>query len=149
MIKRTTMTATVLTLLACSSWLNAAEFTVKMLTSGANGQIMVMEPAYLKIAPGDTVNFVPADPSHNAQSVSIPAGASSFATPMGKEGKVTFGKEGVYVYKCLPHVTLGMVGVIQVGKAVNLEQTKQFLTGFKSTIAMNKDRVDQYIAQVK
>jgi len=120
-----------------------------MLTCGPNGQMMVMEPAYLKLAPGDTVNFVPADPSHNAQSVSIPDGASSFTTPMGQATKVTFEQEGVYVYKCLPHLPLGMVGIIQVGKAVIIAQTQEFITGFKTGIAMNKERIDQYIKQVK
>lgn len=30
---------------------------------------------------------------------------------------MTFEKEGFYPYKCLPHVGMGMVGLIQVGEA--------------------------------
>ena len=147
MLNRSTIAGVALLMFA--PLLNAAEHTVKMMTSGANGQIMVMEPGYLKIAMGDTVNFVPSDPSHNAQSMSIPKGAENFTTPMGKSAKVSFTQEGVYLYKCLPHVPLGMVGVIQVGNAVNLEQTKTDLVKIKSSIAMNKDRIEKYMAQVK
>src|SRR5690606_12111270 len=37
-----------------------ADHTVKMLNQGADG-MMVFEPAFLKVAPGDTVTFVPTD----------------------------------------------------------------------------------------
>ena len=147
MITRRTIAG--IALLMSAPFINAAEHTVKMVTSGANGQIMVMEPGYLKIAKGDTVNFVPSDPSHNAQSISIPVGAEKFTTPMGKPTKVNFNQEGVYVYKCLPHVPLGMVGVIQVGNAVNLEQTIADVAKIKVTIALNKERLDKYMALVK
>ncbi len=36
-----------------------------------------------------------------------------------KRFTVKFTKEGVYGYKCLPHLGMGMVGVIQVGKPGN------------------------------
>ncbi len=62
---------------------------------------------------------------------------------------MTFSQEGVYIYKCLPHVVLGMVGVIQVGKAVNLEQAKKDAAALSGTIAMNKARLGEYLAQVK
>jgi hypothetical protein len=35
---------------------------------------------------------------------------------------VTFTAPGVYGYKCLPHLGMGMVGVIQVGPASNKAQ---------------------------
>ncbi|NRA60089.1 MAG: pseudoazurin [Psychrobium sp.] len=147
MINRKLILATAI--FVCSSMANAAEHTVKMLTSGANGQMMVMEPAFIKIAKGDTVKFVPSDATHNAQSYSVPAGAASFMTPMGQTASVTFSQDGVYLYKCIPHLPLGMVGVIQVGKAVNLAQAKQDSVKLKALMALNKERLDKIMAQIK
>ena len=126
-----------------------AEHVVKLLTSGENGQTMVMSPGYLKIVAGDSVTFVPADSSHNAESVSIPEGAEKFNTPMGQKATLTFNKEGVYLYKCTPHFALGMLGVIQVGNATNLDKVKADWSGMKAGVAMNKERVDGYIAEAK
>ena len=146
MIKRKVLLTAVL--LAGTSLTFAAEHTVKLSTSGAGGQMMVMEPGFIKIEKGDIINFVPSDASHNAQSVSTPGKAKAFTTPMGKATKITFNEEGVYIYKCLPHLTLGMVGVIQVGKSVNLDEAKQAATTLNTSIAMNKTRMADYIAQV-
>ena len=136
-------------LLASSSIVSAAEHTVKLITANADGQMMMMDPGYLKIEKGDTVNFVPADATHNAVSFSIPSGAESFATPMGKPTTVVFGQDGVYIYKCVPHSALGMVGVIQVGKAVNFEQAKKEGAAFNASVVMNKTRITEYLNQVK
>ncbi|NQZ51777.1 MAG: pseudoazurin [Moritella sp.] len=138
----------VVALMACSATLQAAEHTVKLLTSSANG-MMVMEPGYLKIASGDSVKFVPSDASHNASAYSVPTGAAKFNTPMGKTETVNFTNEGVYIYNCTPHLTLGMVGVIQVGSAVNIEQTNTAVAQLSTKIMMNKERLASYIAQIK
>ena len=146
MINRNIVAAVLL--LTCSAMVNSAQHTVKMLTADHNGQMMVMQPAFLKIAVGDTVRFVAADATHNAQSFSVPAGAASFLTPMGKTATVSFKQEGVYLYKCIPHLPLGMIGVIQVGRAVNLQQARQDANRLKAAMALNKDRLDQAMAQV-
>ncbi len=148
MIRRTMLT--VMTLITfCMFTAHAAEHTVKMLSAGANGKMMVMEPGFIKIAKGDVVNFVPSDASHNAQSVASPSKKSAFNTPMGKPTKITFSEEGVYLYKCLPHLALGMIGVVQVGKATNLTAVKTAAKTLSASIAMNKERVDLYLKQVK
>jgi pseudoazurin len=127
----------------------AAEYTVNLQTSGENGAMMAMAPGYIKIEKGDVINFIPSDPSHNAESFSIPKGGEAFNTPYGKATKVTFNQEGVYLYKCLPHTIMGMVGVIQVGSPTNLEQAKQAWQKIKPTLVMNKERMDDYLKQVK
>jgi pseudoazurin len=101
---------------------SAAEYEVKMLNKGADGQMMVFEPAFLQIAPGDVVNFVPTQPSHNAESIltMLPEGAQAFRGGMNQTVSVTFTKEGVYGVKCLPHYGLGMVALIRVGSGVAL-----------------------------
>ena len=44
---------------------------------------------------------------------------------------------------------LGMVGVIQVGKAVNIEKSKEDWAKNKSTVVVNKERMDKYLSMVK
>lgn len=99
---------------------NAAEHEVKMLNKGVEG-IMVFEPSMLKVAPGDSVHFVAANKGHNVESIDgmIPEGAAPFKGEMNKDLTVTFDKPGVYGFKCKPHYSLGMVGLIVVGEPVN------------------------------
>lgn len=95
----------------------AADHEVQMLNRGSDGQTMVFEPAFLKVEPGDTVTFVPTDPSHNSESIAdlIPEGAEAWKGAINQEITVTLDVEGLYAYKCLPHFGMGMVGLIQVG----------------------------------
>ena len=60
-------------LLLTSAFLQAKEHEMKLLSTGSNGAMMVFEPIFLKIAPGDTVNFIPSDSTHNAESFSVPS----------------------------------------------------------------------------
>ncbi len=122
---------------------------VKMLNSGADG-IMVFEPAVIKISKGDTVNFVATDMSHNSASLDgmIPAGANSWNGALSQDISITFTEEGVYVYQCTPHAMMAMVGVIQVGEAVNLDAVKAEASQKKSIFVSNTDRLDEYLSQL-
>ena len=122
---------------------------VKMLNSGADG-IMVFEPAVIKISKGDTVNFVATDMSHNSASLDgmIPAGADSWNGALSQDISITFTEEGVYVYQCTPHAMMAMVGVIQVGDAVNLDTVKAEASQKKSIFVSNTDRLDEYLSQL-
>ncbi len=99
---------------------SAAEHEVKMLNKGAAG-MMVFEPSVIKIAPGDTVHFVPADKGHNVESIDgmLPEGAQPFKGEMNKDLTVAFDKAGVYGIRCKPHYGMGMVGLVVVGEPVN------------------------------
>ncbi len=99
----------------------AKEHQVKMLNKGADGSLMVFEPAFIKIAPGDTVKFLATQKGHNAETVAgmTPAGGPVFKGKINEEIVVRFAKPGVYGYKCLPHVGMGMVGLVQVGAGSN------------------------------
>lgn len=103
----------------------AKTYTVKMLNRGAAG-MMVFETNILRIKPGESVTFTPNDMGHNAESIPgmVPAGAQPFKGPMNKAVTVTFTKPGVYGFKCAPHLSMGMVGVVVVGNPVNLAQAK-------------------------
>lgn len=100
---------------------SAAEHEVRMLNKGPEGQPMQFDPAYLKIEPGDTVKFVAADRGHNAETIleMIPDKGETWKGKINEEISVTFNKEGVYGYKCMPHFAMGMVGIIQVGDDVS------------------------------
>lgn len=126
----------------------AAEHQVQMLNQGKDG-IMVFEPGYLKVAVGDTVKFVAKDKTHNAESVIVPAGATPFRGKIDEEIVVKVEKEGVYVYQCAPHAVMAMVGVIQAGKPVNLAEAQPQVAGLKAKIALNKERLDKLLANVK
>ncbi len=104
---------------------SAAEVDVKMLNRGAAGP-MVFEPNLVRIAPGDTVHFIATDKGHDAMSVKgmIPDGAQPFEGKLGEDLTVTFTTPGVYGFKCKPHYAMGMVGVVVVGDAANLDALK-------------------------
>jgi pseudoazurin len=106
---------------ALPSAAQAKEWQVKMLNKGSDGKLMVFEPAFLAVKPGDTVKFLATDKGHNAESVAdmLPAGAKPFKGKINEEIVVRFTQQGLYGYKCLPHVGMGMVGLVQVGAASN------------------------------
>lgn len=103
----------------------AAEVEVKMLNKGAEG-VMVFEPAFVKINPGDNVKFVVADKGHNVETIEtmLPEGGKAFTGKMNEELSVTFDKAGVYGYRCKPHYGMGMVGMVVVGEPTNADQAK-------------------------
>lgn len=69
----------------------AETFEVQMLNKGES-RAMLFEPAFLNVALGDPVVFIPTDKGHNVESI-----------------------------KCTPHYTTGMVALIQVGNPIDLE----------------------------
>lgn len=109
----------------------AEEVAVKMLNSGPGG-MMVFDPAFVRLKPGDRVKFLATDKGHNVETVKgmAPEGAEYVKTAVGQEAVVTFDKEGVYGFKCSPHYLMGMVAVVVVGdKRDNLEAAKSVQHG--------------------
>ncbi len=104
----------------------AAEVEVKLLNKGTQGGVMVFEPSFVKIAPGDTVKFVATDKGHNVESIKgmLPDGATAFQGKNGEDTEVKFEQAGVYGVKCLPHYGMGMVAMIVVGEPGNVDQAK-------------------------
>lgn len=125
------------------------EHVVKMLNSGESGS-MIFEPAVIKVSKGDTIHFKAVDMSHNSASITemVPAGSSNWAGLMNQDISVTFDVEGVYVYQCDPHAMMAMVGVIQVGEAVNLSDVQTAAEQYKSNFMLNADRLTGYLAQL-
>ena len=105
----------------------AEEHVIEMRNTGSDRQPMVFEPAYLEIAPGDTVTFVNAMGVHNAQTIDgmLPEGVEGFVGDMNSDVSFIASEEGLYGIKCLPHYGLGMVAVSQVGDdTANLEAAR-------------------------
>lgn len=125
----------------------AADFEIHMLNKGKDGA-MVFEPAGLKIAPGDSVTFVPTDKTHNAESIDglAPEGAEKFKGKVNETVKITFDKAGAYGIKCNPHFGMGMVAAIVVGDGAPAN-----LDAFKAAKLPSKarQRIEAAIASVE
>ena len=126
-----------------------SEHIVNMLNSGEGGQ-MIFEPAVIKVSKGDTIHFKLIDMAHNSASIDgmIPTGAAPWAGELNKDISVTLDTEGVYVYQCDPHVMMAMIGVIQVGEAVNINEIKEASKNLKASFVMNSERIDSYLSQL-
>lgn len=103
-------------ILTAASPVFAKDITVKMNTKGPSGAY-AFEPAFVKAAVGDKIHYVPSDPTHNAELIAgmVPAGVPVAKGAMGKEFVLTVSKPGIYGVECLPHKSMGMVGVVQAG----------------------------------
>ena len=126
-----------------------SEHTVKMLNAGEGGN-MIFEPPVLKVSLGDTVHFKAVDMSHNSATIDglIPEGASTWSGAINEDISITLNTEGVYIYQCDPHAMMAMVGVIQVGEAVNMEEVSSKAETFKSNFMLNSERLSSYLAQL-
>ncbi|WP_029005886.1 pseudoazurin [Azorhizobium doebereinerae] len=124
-MRKALMLGAMVALLSAAGTASAAEVEVKLLNRGAEG-VMVFEPALVKVQPGDTVKFVPADKGHNVETIDgmLPEGAKPIAGKISEEVVVVFDKEGVYGVRCKPHYGMGMVGLIVVGQPGNEDAAK-------------------------
>ena len=94
---------------------------------------MVYSEDISRIDVGDTITWVPTSKGHNVQFVSVPDGVEKIKSKMNAEVSFTFEQEGVYLYLCTPHATMGMIGVVVVGDSdVNLAEAKKYKFRAKS-----------------
>ncbi|CCB64684.1 MULTISPECIES: pseudoazurin [unclassified Hyphomicrobium] len=124
---------------------SATEHIIEMRNKDDAGNLMVFVPGFVKAEVGDTIKFVPTDKGHNAQSVPNiwPADVPEVKGPFSKEVVFKAEKDGLYVFKCLPHYGMGMVALVQIGKPVNLDAVKSFVATGKA-----KQRLDAEVAKV-
>lgn len=119
MLHRSALGSALATILLWSATVpaSAKDIVVHMKNMGAEGA-MVFEPSFVKASPGDVIHFKPSDPSHNAETMAnmLPAGATPMKGMMSKEAVMTVSKPGLYGIKCMPHYSMGMVALVQVGK---------------------------------
>jgi len=100
-------------LLPSISW--AEEFQI-------NAEARVFNPDILYVKPGDTISFVNMA-SHDSVSVDgfIPEGAQPWKSGIGNNLSIKLDVEGTYLYVCVPHLGFGMVGIIVVGEAKDID----------------------------
>jgi pseudoazurin len=110
------LTTAALIILACAGAVWSETVDVKMQNKGEAGT-MVFEPAFVKLAIGDSIHFVASDKGHNAETVEgmLPEGATAFEGKINEELTVAFDQPGLYGVRCKPHFAMGMVMVIAVG----------------------------------
>lgn len=125
----------------------AKEWRVAMVDRGPNGT-MDFTPAFLRIAPGDTVRFIARDKTHNVESIAqlTPQGGTLFKGGLNSDVVVKFNRPGLYGYKCLPHFAMGMVGLVQVGKATN---KVPFAASAAKLPPFAKARMTKFLQQVR
>ncbi|MBN7786479.1 pseudoazurin [Ponticoccus gilvus] len=142
MFKSLMMTAAFAVIATAAS---AETFEVRMLNRGEAG-VMVFEPAFVKAAPGDVIHFLPTDKGHNVESIDgmLPDGVESFKTKFNEAFELTVDAQGIYGIKCTPHYAMGMVAVIQVGDAVNLDRAAEVKQKGKA-----KARMAELLTQVE
>lgn len=117
MLKTTLMGALASSILMATN-VFAAEHTVT--TQG-----LKFSPLVIKVAPGDSISWTNMS-THNVEMIEglIPEGAEAFKSEMSQDVTHSFDKEGIYIYKCTPHIGAGMGGAVIVGNPVNLDAIK-------------------------
>ncbi|WP_027485904.1 pseudoazurin [Allorhizobium undicola] len=140
-------TLAALALIALPALAIGADHEIRMMNFGKDGG-MVFEPPFVKAEVGDTVTFIPANSSHNVRSYALPAEVAAWNTPMDQKTTITLEKPGVYLYYCPPHLMMGMVGVIQAGAPVNLDEVRQKAEKLRPKLVMKADRLERYLGQV-
>ena len=97
----------------------AAVHEVKMMNAHPDNkkERMVFVPDIVRAQPGDTIKFIAVDKGHNSEGNAdmLPAGAEGWKSKIGSDFEMTVDAHGAYGYHCVPHRTVGMVGLILVG----------------------------------
>jgi pseudoazurin len=107
---------------ASSEAARSRNHVVNVVSDEAAGR-MYFEPRMLFINPGDTVTWINrGDEEHDIITFpdGYPEGTNAFQSPLfehaGERWSHLFVKQGTYEYHCLPHLPMGMRGMIIVGR---------------------------------
>lgn len=139
--------AVAMPLAATSCEASAEEHIVRVVSDYKNLR-MYFQPKSITIEPGDTVtwhNEVKED--HNVLTFpdGYPQGADGFKSPdlkeRGQRWSHTFTVIGTYEYHCLPHLPMGMRGVVIVGRP---SRADEFHRPSRDEVAAYRDRLLEY-----
>lgn len=128
---------------------SAAEHVVRMLNIGSDGATMVFEPAFVHAEVGDSVRFEPASSGHYLRSLTTPDGVTPWNSTEDQPFTVTLQQPGLYFYICPPHLRMGMIGLLQVGEAVNKQAASDRMQAQKGRMYSNSQRIDELLAKVR
>jgi pseudoazurin len=126
----------------------AADIQVKLIDKSATEGMLAFEPGFVKAEVNDTIVFTNVSVGHNSHSLLVPTGAQPWKGSFDKEFRVKLEKEGIYLYGCDAHKNMGMVGVVQVGNAINLDEARKKASEESATMLMNKDRFTKALDKV-
>lgn len=95
-----------------------------------SSNLHVFKPELVSAKVGDTIRFIPTEPSHQSSSIAtmLPEEARGWEGEINEEISYVLPAPGVYGYQCIPHYAAGMVGVVVVEGAemtANLEFAMQ------------------------
>ena len=83
---------------------------------------MVFSEEIVTIEPGQSVTWLATDKGHNVEMIDGPDGYKlPKKSKLSKDVTLTFEQEGVYVYVCTPHASMGMIGIVVVGEYITQE----------------------------
>jgi len=94
--------------------LAAVDEVVSMLNVGPTGSRFRYEPMLSEIPVGGKILWKATSKGHNVEFMVAPKDIK-FISKMHKHAGFTFTTPGIYTYKCTPHVSAGMIGVVVVG----------------------------------
>tara|TARA_Y100000589_G_scaffold329040_1_gene374600 strand:- start:2003 stop:2428 length:426 start_codon:yes stop_codon:yes gene_type:complete len=99
-----------------SNLASAADLTIDMLNKRDDGKRMVYSLEVAKIDAGQSIKWVAKDKGHNVEMIKGPDGASlPKKSKLNEDVTIKFDTPGIYLYKCTPHVGMGMIGLVVVG----------------------------------
>lgn len=99
--------------------------TTHTIQVGQGGGITFSPNAITTVVVGDIIRWEWVSGGHTTTSVSVPAGANSWTSPINNTTtffEYTVTTEGNYGYKCNPHVNSGMVGGFQVSTVTDVQK---------------------------
>ena len=107
---------------------NGTVIEIEMYTKDPDdsSKLQVYKPRLVTANVGDTIKFVPTNPTHQSSSIDgmLPAGVEGWEGKINEEVSYVIPAAGVYGYKCVPHYAAGMVGLIVVEGGDNVEAAK-------------------------
>ncbi len=110
---------------------NGTFIEIRMYTRDPDSEsgMQVFSPRLVTAQVGDTVTFIPADPTHQSSSIPamLPEGAEGWEGEINQPVSYVLPKPGIYGYQCIPHYSAGMIGMIIVEgerKLDNLEAAR-------------------------
>ena len=113
--------------------------TIEMLNKRDDGAKMVYSEDITRVNVGDTITWVPTSKGHNVQFITVPEGVEKIKSKNNKEVSFTFEEEGVYLYVCTPHTSMGMLALVVVGDSLeNLDAIKESKMRGKSKKKLKK-----------
>ena len=111
--------ATLGLLMAMATSAFAEDATVEMWNKDPDNKKrkMVFSEEIVVVEPGESVTWLATDKGHNVQMIDGPDGHDlPKKSKLSKDVTLTFDQEGVYVYVCTPHASMGMMGIVVVGE---------------------------------